>query len=177
MSYVMPTDMVQAISNAVSKRLTSDTAMTAAVDLLISGGFPATYCKSPKKGVEGNEPTVEHKEAYAALKVAVVAGFTETRRKLLDTPTKALSEKQKDTKRYWQKQIGARVGDFHNQLQRREDVAAGITNPRTTKSVETYSSETLVALKKRWESAELAEFDTVLALEKLDELATVVNKR
>ena len=173
MSYTMPTEMVRAISNAVSKRLTSDTAMTTAVDVLYSGGFEARFCKSPKK----DSDNVEHKEAYAALKVAVVAGFTETRRKLLDTPTKALSEKQKDTKRYWQKQIGARVGDFHNQLQRREDVAAGITNPRTTKSVETYSSETLVALKKRWESAELAEFDLVVALEKLEELTTVVNKR
>ena len=177
MSYVMPNNMVKAISNAVSKRLTSDTAMTTAVDILYSGGFPAAFCKSPKKDAEGNEPTVEHKEAYAALKVAVVAGFTETRRKLLDTPTKALSEKQKDTKRFWQQQIGARVGDFHAQLQRREDVANGVTNPRTAKSVETYSSEALVALKKRWESADSAEFDLVVALEKLEELATVVNKR
>tara|TARA_R100000656_G_scaffold101935_1_gene74190 strand:+ start:264 stop:773 length:510 start_codon:yes stop_codon:yes gene_type:complete len=169
----MPNDMVKAVSNAVSKRLTSDTAMTTAVDVLYSGGFEARFCKSPKK----DSDNVEHKEAYAALKKAVVAGFTETRRKLLDTPTKALSEKQKDTKRFWQQQIGARVGDFHAQLQRREDVANGVTNPRNVKSIETYASETCVALKKRLETAELAEFDTVLALEKLEELATVVNKR
>ena len=173
MSYVMPTEMVKAISNAVSKRLTSDTAMTTAVDVLYSGGFEARFCKSPKK----DSDNVEHKEAYAALKVAVVAGFTETRRKLLDTPTKALSEKQKDTKRFWQQQIGARVNDFHKQLLRREDAANGVTNPRNAKSVETYSSEALVALKKRWESADSAEFDLVVALEKLKELATVVNKR
>jgi len=176
MSYVMPTEMVQAISNAVSKRLTSDTAMTAAVDLLISGGFPAAYCKSPKKGVEGNEPTVEHKEAYAALKVAVVAGFTETRRKLLDTPTKALSEKKKDTKRFWQQQIGARVNDFYKQLKRREDAAKG-GNPRNVKSIETYALEAIAALRKRLQNAETALFPLDLAHQKLDDLETVVNKR
>ena len=173
MSYVMPTEMVKAISNAVSKRRTSDTAMTTAVDVLYSGGFEARFCESPKKD---NEDT-EHKEAYAALKVAIVAGFTETNRQLLDKPTKSLSEAQKVNKRYWQQQIGARVNDFGSQLQRREDVAAGVSNPRNVKSIETFASESCVALKKRLEAAELAEFDLVIALEKLEELTTVVNKR
>ena len=169
----MPSEMVQAISNAVSKRRTSDTAMTTAVDVLYSGGFLARFCEAPKKDSEDEE----HKEAYAALKVAVILGFTETNRQLLDKPTKSLSEAQKVNKRYWQMQIGARVNDFGSQLQRREDVAAGVSNPRNTKSIETYASEICVALKKRLETAELAEFDMVLALEKLEELATVVNKR
>jgi len=174
MSYVMPNEMVQAISNAVSKRRTSDTAMITAVDVLYSGGFEARFCKAPEKGCE---EYVEHKAHFDAVTDAVVMGFTESNRKLLDKPTKSLSEAQKVNKRYWQQQKGALRNDFGSKLQRREDVANGITNPRTTKSVETYSSETLVALKKRWESAELAEFDLVIALEKLEELATVVNKR
>ena len=172
----MPTEMVQAISNAVSKRHTSDTAMTAAVDVLISGGFPAAHCKSPKKDADGNEPTVEHKEAYAALKVAVVAGFTETRRKLLDKPTKSLSEAQKINKRFWQQQIGARVNDFYNQLKRREDAAKG-GNPRNVKSIETYALEAIAALRKRLQNAETALFSLDLAHQKLDDLETVVNKR
>lgn len=173
MSYTMPTEMVRAISNAVSKRLTSDTAMTTAVDVLYSGGFEARFCKSPKK----DSDNVEHKEAYAALKVAVVAGFTETRRKLLDTPTKALSEKKKDTKRFWQQQIGARVNDFYKQLKRREDAANGVTNPRNVKSIETYVLEVIAALRKRLQNAETALFPLDLAHQKLDDLETVVNKR
>ena len=169
----MPTEMVQAISNAVSKRRTSDTATTTAVDVLYSGGFEARFCLSPKKDIED----VEHKAHFDALNGAIVLGFTESNRKLLDKPTKALTETQKNTKRYWQMQIGALRNDFQRKLQKREDVAAGITNPRNVKSIETYASETLVALKKRLETAELAEFDLVIALEKLEELATVVNKR
>ena len=169
----MPTEMVKAISNAVSKSRASDTATTTAVDILYSGGFEARFCKSPKKDSED----AEHKERFAALNVAIVAGFTETNRQLLDKPTKSLSEAQKVNKRYWQQQKGAIRSDFGKYLQRREDVAAGITNPRTTKSIETFASETCVALKKRLEAAESAEFDLVEALEKLGELATVVNKR
>ena len=174
MSYVMPTEMVQAISNAVSKRRTSDTATTTAVDVLYSGGFEARFCKAPKKGSEGY---AEHKERFDAVTAAIVLGFTETNRKTLDKPTKSLTEPQKVTKRYLQMQIGARRNDFGTQLQRREDIAAGITNPRNVKSIETFASESCVALKKRLEAAELAEFDLVIALEKLEELTTVVNKR
>jgi len=170
----MPNEMVQAVSNAVSKRRTSDTATTTAVDVLYSGGFEARFCKAPEKGSEGY---AEHKERFDAVTSAVVLGFTETNRKLLDKPTKSLSEAQKINKRYWQQQKGALRNDFGSKLQRREDVANGVTNPRNVKSIETYASETCVAFKKRLETAELAEFDMVLALEKLEELATVVNKR
>tara|TARA_R100000789_G_C2918790_1_gene125624 strand:- start:29 stop:475 length:447 start_codon:yes stop_codon:yes gene_type:complete len=148
--------------------------MTTAVDVLYSGGFEARFCKAPKKGCEGY---VEHKAHFDAVTDAVVLGFTESHRKLLDKPTKSLSEVQKATKRYWQQQKGALRNDFGTKLQRREDIAAGVTNPRNVKSIETFASESCVALKKRLEAAELAEFDTVLALEKLEELATVVNKR
>ena len=170
----MPTEMVQAISNAVSKRRTSDNATTTAVDVLYSGGFEARFCKAPKKGCE---EYAEHKERFDAVTAAIVLGFTESNRKLLDKPTKSLSEAQKVNKRYVQMQIGARRNDFGKQLQRREDIASGITNARNSKSIETRMSESCAQLKKWLEAAESAEFDLVMALEKLKELTTVVNKR
>lgn len=46
-------------------------------------------------------------------------GFTKTNQALLEKPTKSLTETQKSDKRYWQQQIGARIGDFKSQISKR----------------------------------------------------------
>src|SRR6056300_686386 len=55
------------------------------------------------------------------LKAAIVASFTKADQRLLDTPTKGLSDNKKAHKRYRQQQIGARVNDYKRGLQRRLD--------------------------------------------------------
>ena len=50
----------------------------------------------------------------------VVAGFSATAQSLLETPTKSMTEAKKISKRYWQQQIGARLGDFKGALEKRE---------------------------------------------------------
>jgi hypothetical protein len=68
------------------------------------------------------------------LKAAIVASFTVADQRLLDTPTKGLSDAKKKHKRYMQQQIGARVNDYKRGLERRLEGPAkkGADQNRTT---------------------------------------------
>jgi len=95
------------------------------------------------------------------LKVAIVAAFSATDRKLLNTPTKALSEAVRKQKRNAQMQIGARVNDYKRAYQRRLEGPAkkGADQKRTDDR--TFCEERLVAIIKRLQKADDCGFDAV----------------
>jgi len=118
------------IGSAVEKGIAADRAGVAALDLLIADGFDkVTDFISPKSKSKGS--TCKPDE-WTALKAAVTTGFTATNQALLLKPTKTLTEEQKLAKRYWQQQLGARIGDFGKQLAKRlnidSDDGAGSNN-------------------------------------------------
>ena len=96
-----------------------------------------------------------------ALKGAITAAFSAADRKLLDTPTKGLSDAGKEQKRYVQQQIGARVNDYKRAYQRRLEgpTKKGADQKRTDDR--TFVEERLVAIIKRLQKSEDAGFDTV----------------
>ena len=103
------------IASAVELGIKADKAGIAALDLLIADGFDkVTDYISPK-----SDGSTIHADEWTALKAAVVMGFTKTNQALLEKPTKSLTETQKSDKRYWQQQIGARIGDFKSQISKR----------------------------------------------------------
>ena len=103
------------IASAVELGIKADKAGIAALDLLIADGFDkVTDYISPK-----SDGSTIHADEWTALKAAVVLGFTKTNQALLAKPTKSLTETQKSDKRYWQQQIGARIGDFKTQISKR----------------------------------------------------------
>jgi hypothetical protein len=103
------------IASAVELGIKADKAGIAALDLLIADGFDkVTDYISPK-----SDGSTIHADEWTALRSAVVMGFTKTNQALLEKPTKSLTETQKSDKRYWQQQIGARIGDFKSQISKR----------------------------------------------------------
>ena len=101
------------------------------------------------------------------LKAAIIVSFTAADQRLLDTPTKGLSDNKKAHKRYMQQQIGARVNDYKRGLERRvylrRPANKGADQKRTTDR--TFVEERLTAIIKRCEKAEDATFDVVSVIE------------
>ena len=119
----------EVIAAAVSKKLAGEKATTAAVDALQADGVTPEMMFAPKK--DGD------RTFYASLEGAVIAGFTATAQALLKKETKTLSDQQKSDKRYWQQQIGSKIKDFRNALQRRIDQGSegdGVHNKSTLES-------------------------------------------
>tara|TARA_R100000951_G_scaffold10077_1_gene8685 strand:+ start:3785 stop:4369 length:585 start_codon:yes stop_codon:yes gene_type:complete len=127
-----------AITAAVAARRTADTKLESAIDTLWAEGAQSTDFISPdsKKERKDGKVSTATKEQYAAAREAVVAGFTKAVQQLLKKPTKSLEDIDKANKRYWQQQIGARLGDFHDGLEKREAAAnpATATKPKVTKA-------------------------------------------
>lgn len=96
-----------------------------------------------------------------ALKGAIVASFKAADQRLLETPTKGLSDAKKAQKRYLQQQIGARVNDYKRGLERRLNgpTKKGADQKRTDDR--TFCEERLVAIIKRLQKAEDPGFDAV----------------
>ena len=99
------------IAQAVAKKLAADKSTSLVVDSLQADGVEPEMMRAPKKDAD--------RTFYASLESAVVAGFTATAQGLLKKETKTLTDQQKSDKRYWQQQIGSKIKDFRNALQRR----------------------------------------------------------
>ena len=114
-----------AIANGVAKSLTGQRAMGKAVDALYADGVTVEMMTAPAKD--------QDRSFYDSVCASVVAGFTATVQDLLKKDTKALSEEKKTERRYWQQQIGSKVKDLRNMLQRRFDSAEsnGASNTST----------------------------------------------
>ena len=126
-----------AMTAAVAAKRTADNKLESAIDVLWANGARSTDMISPdSKDRKDGKVSTATKEQYAASRAAVVAGFTKAHQQLLAKPTKSLEDIDKATKRYWQQQIGARLKDFFDGLEKREAAAnpeAVTTQPKTTK--------------------------------------------
>jgi len=127
MSNFVNAKLASAIANAVSATTKSLRATQTAIDLFVADGWKSTDLISPK-GKDSKSTASEEK--FAELNAAIVAGFTATTQKLLETNTKTLTETGKANKRYWQQQIGARRNDFKTALSKREDAKNGGANTK-----------------------------------------------
>jgi len=127
MSNFVNAKLASAIANAVSAATKSLRATQTAIDLFVAEGWKSTDLISPK-GKDSKSTATEEK--FAELNAAIVAGFTATTQKLLETNTKTLTETGKANKRYWQQQIGARRNDFKTALAKREDAKNGGANTK-----------------------------------------------
>ena len=173
------------MSNA--KKFNAYTAITADVKLairslanrvLINDAFKASgitpeMFKAIKKDAPANLVHVNH---FAALNVAIIAGFSAAERKTLNTPTKALPDGNKPgqkgdakkpaagTKRNIQQQIGAKRNDYMRSLDLylngpKKKGADDKTGDKTDDK--TFCLESLNAIIKRLQKAEGVEFDAV----------------
>ena len=118
------------IAAAVAKKLSAEKSTAQVVDALVADGVTPEMMRAPKK--DGD------RTFYGSLEGAVIAGFTATAQALLKKETKTLSDDQKVAKRYWQQQIGSKIKDFRNALQRRIDQGSedgdGVHNKSTLES-------------------------------------------
>jgi hypothetical protein len=103
---------VSAIGAWSGQSVKTDNSKTKAIDSMYADGVTAAMLVAPSKG----EPSA----LFDSIKVSIVAGFTVATQALLKKDTKGLSEGQKETKRYWQQQIGSKLKDLRNALTRRE---------------------------------------------------------
>jgi hypothetical protein len=108
----LSTATINAIGAWAGQSVKVDNAKVKAVDSLHADGVTAAMLVAPAKG----ESTV----LFDSVKVSIVMGFTATVQALLKKDTKGLSEAQKESKRYWQQQIGSKLKDLRNALTRRE---------------------------------------------------------
>jgi len=116
----MTEEVGQIITSTASKKQLGVNAMQTAIPVLIKNGVISTKLISPKTAGSTATP-----EEWDWINTRIVLSFTKPVQKLLDTPTKALTDKQKIDKRYWQMQIGGRRGDFKSALIKREDGGNG----------------------------------------------------
>ena len=111
------------------------------------------------------------------LKAAIVASFKVADQRLLDTPTKGLSDSKKAHKRYMQQQIGARVNDYKRGLERRLNGPAkkGADQKRTDDR--TFCEERLVAIIKRLQKSDDPGFDAVAMVTGAQSLLKIVQAK
>jgi len=116
---------VAAIGAWSGKSVQVDNAKVKAVDALHADGVTADMLIAPKGEVS---------PLFDSVKVSIVSGFTATVQTLLKKDTKGLNEAQKESKRYWQQQIGSKLKDLRNALARREaeDSGSDGANNKTT---------------------------------------------
>ena len=103
-------------------------AMQSAIPVLIKHGIVSTMFISPHSKGSKSTATVEQ---FDWINKHIILGFSDSVQKLLESPTKSLTDAKKVTKRYWQQQIGARRNDFKSALAKREDSNGAGGKPRT----------------------------------------------
>ena len=112
-----------AIKADVSKDLVAKRAGVKVIDSLVADGVTHTMMVAPEKGAD--------RTFYASLEAAVVAGFTAAAQAMLSADVKTLAEvdegkakanrdlKCKINRRYWQQQIGSKIKDYRNAVEKR----------------------------------------------------------
>ena len=163
--------LASAIANAVSIANKSVKAMTSAVDLMVAEGLKSTDFISPKGEASKSTSSAEQ---FEEINAAIVAGFTPATQKLLDTPTKALTESGKHNKRYAQQQIGARRNDFKRALEKREAILAGTTSQ--TRTLDEWCRDMANDGIKKCRSAEDAPFEIEAMIKALNTVLTIAKR-
>ena len=82
------------------------------LDILQAEGIESRMLVAPKEG--------QDRTLFDGIKVAVIAGFDAGKRKLLDMPTKGMSETQKKAKFKVQQSVGGWMGTLKRDLAKRE---------------------------------------------------------
>ena len=147
----LSTASINAIGAWAGQSVKVDNAKLKAVDSLHADGVTAAMLVAPAKG----ESTV----LFDSVKVSIVMGFTATVQALLKKDTKGLSEAPKESKRYWQQQIGSKLKDLRNALTRREAQGA--------------ESDGAGADKSTWESTKRKVLSEMIAQAQKKESSTI----
>jgi len=88
-------------------------AMSKAIDAMKADGVKLAWFRKKDDDSEKAKAFREH------LKVAIIAGWSQSKQKLLDTPTNALSPAKKKAKKTQQQQIGSKILNFRDSFERR----------------------------------------------------------
>lgn len=147
----MPTfTFTSKVTNAIRKGDAAKQATALVIDAMIADGVTLEHFAA--KGI-GDESGFRE-----ALKTAIIAAFPKRAQNLLATPVKALNAKAKADRKYWQQQVGSKIGDFKAAFNRRVNPkAASGANARTDDK--TFLIERLAACIKRVQKSEEAPFD------------------
>ena len=144
---VLPVAIGKAITSAVKASIASGNAMGKAADLLFSLEVQVEWLYAPKKGHDDDilrvaDVVTTHREFFDEVELDVVAAFSAAQRKLLDTPTKGMSDSDKREKREIKHATGSKRKDLRNSLARRwkriEDEASA---PSRTRDLNTRINE------------------------------------
>jgi hypothetical protein len=168
MSNVAKIGMYKAITEHGKAETKASGLLALVVDGAISNKIGLGWWKAP-----GKEAEPLHSQHWERTNAAIVKAFPAAWQKTFATPTKALDEGNKPgqkgdvknpapgTKRYIQMQIGSRRGAFERAHKARLEgpVTKGPDQNRTDDK--TFCEERLVAIKKRLEKSEDANFDVV----------------
>lgn len=144
-------------------------------DTAFAAGLRDGHCISPKG--KDSALALASEECYEQIKASVVEGFPAAARRLMLTPTKALSEGEKDAKRSWQQRVGANLRDLRKALERRA-IAAGEIEPavkvKETKPLEDKIVDQLVTLAQSAQKAEEPNFDVIGFIQALGNTAETI---
>jgi gas vesicle protein len=137
------------------------------VDLLLADGVTVAMLTAPEKGKDT--------AFYDSVKAAVVAGFAVGIQSLLKKETKGLNEKDKESKRYWSMQIGSKIKDMRNSLQKRIDAAnAASGGANETTSFAARLKRDLTKYIAQIEKMEATEFNLVDMLKHLKSASALI---
>lgn len=131
MNIVLTAETRKAIADGVSKSILGQRAMSKAADSLQAQSVTSDMMFAPKD-------KKADRSFYNSLCESVVMGFTKSVQELLQKPAKSLRktdepspskmEQTTGDKRYWEQQIGSKVKDLRNMIDRREKAAAREAN-------------------------------------------------
>jgi len=102
-------------------------AMSKAIDAMKADGVKLAWFRKKDDDSEKAKAFREH------LKVAIIAGWSQSKQKLLATPTNALSPAKKKAKKYQQQQIGSKIGNFRDAFLARMPNTSGPKEKTTDK--------------------------------------------
>jgi hypothetical protein len=130
-SIVLSQTTVKNLTDAVDIDLKTAGKWRKACDAMISDGVSANMLDKPAKG-ETNKFEALHNQVNAL----IVSTFSAHVQTILQKETKTLSDQDKETKRYWSKQIGSYFRKVQIQLQKAQDQLLDTkeSTPRVVKS-------------------------------------------
>lgn len=170
---VLPESIATAITGFTNAAESAERKKGGFADTAYAANLRAGHCISPKG--KDSALSLSSEECYEQIKASVVEGFPTAARRLMLTPTKALSESEKDAKRAWQQRVGANLRDLRKALERRA-IAAGEAEVevKETKPLEDKLVDQLVTLAKSAQKAEEPNFDVIGFIQALGTTAETI---
>lgn len=164
--FKLSVEVATLVTSYVKGEIAHDKRTSKFLDVLQAEGVRSDMLKAPAKGADS--------AFYDSFKVAVVAGFDAPKRKLLDTPTKGMSEAQKDAKRKAQQSIGAYIGNIRRDLLKRESEGEGEGEGNPTSTFEARLKRDLTKYIAQIEKLEGAKFPVVDMLKYLKSASVLI---